>query len=432
MLQTPKVVLIGVNINNQKFFNESMTELKNLAVACQFEIVGIVEQNLKTPNLSYYIGSGKTEEVQRLMDYTAAEILIFNNELSPSQLRNLEKLFDCEILDRTALILEIFAKRAKTKEAKLQVEMAHLQYLLPRIIGAGQALSRQGGGTGGAGNRSRGEGEQKRELDRRRIIDKKNKIRQELELISRYRATQRKKRSSSGLPLVALVGYTNAGKSSLMNALIEEYSGAIDKKVLEKDLLFATLDTAVREINLPDNKRFLLADTVGFVSDLPHDLVKAFRSTLEEVREADLLLHVIDISNSNYLHQIKITDSTLKQIGADKIPVIKVYNKADLTDFSPPYLGVENDIYISAKKKIGLNELSQLICNEIFKKYIDCKMLIPYDCGKVIGYINKHAHVKMMKYQHEGVALHLSCSEADFRRYQQYIYQPAPPGQEHS
>ena len=234
------------------------------------------------------------------------------------------------------------------------------------------------------------------------------------------------------MPLVALVGYTNAGKSSLMNALIEEYSGARDKKVLEEDLLFATLDTAVREINLPDNKKFLLADTVGFVSDLPHDLVKAFRSTLEEVREADLLLHVIDISNSNYLHQIKITDSTLKQIGADKIPVIKVYNKADLTDFSPPYLGVENDIYISATKKIGLNELSQLICNEIFKKYIDCKMLIPYDCGKVIGYINKHAHVKMMKYQHEGVALHLSCSEADFRRYQQYIYQPAPPGQEHS
>ena len=422
MLNKPRAIIVGANINNQKRFKESMEELFNLAEACNFEVVGEVVQNLKAVNVSLYIGRGKVEDIQYLINHTDAEVLIFNNELSPSQLKNLDQVLDIEILDRTALILEIFASRAKTKEAKLQVEIASLQYMVPRIVGAGSALSRQGGGTGGAGLRSRGAGEKKLELDRRKIEDKIAKIRGELKTISNNRVTQRKKRKSSNIPLISLVGYTNAGKSSLLNAMLEYFTDKESKKVFEKNMLFATLDTSVREIILPDNKRILLSDTVGFVSNLPHDLVKAFRSTLEEVCEADLLLHVVDCSDENYEHHIEVTKETLNQIGAENVPTIYVYNKADLTDTQPPFISSDNEIYISATQKKGLNELIELVKEKVFEEYVDCRLLIPYTKGSLLGYLNNNANVKSMTYENEGVLLHVECNNNDFERFQQFVH----------
>ena len=422
MDQQPKAVLIGANVNYEINFEESMEELENLVNACEMEVVGRADQNMKAINKATFIGSGKVKEVQLMVDELQADVLVFNNELSPSQLRNLEKAFERKVLDRTSLILEIFARRARTKEAKLQVEVATLKYMLPRLVGLNEALDRQ---YGGVGTISRGGGEKKLVLDRRRIEEKITELGRELEQVSRERQTQRKKRSSSGLPSVALVGYTNAGKSTLMNAMMDLSQRPDNKKVFEKDMLFATLDTSVRKIMLPDNKAFLLSDTVGFVSKLPHELVKAFRSTLEEVRNADLLLHVVDASNSDYCLQIEITEETLKQIGADGLPMIYVYNKADLTDIRIPTVR-GNDIYISAREQIGIEELVRLICEKVFSQYIECRMLIPYDQAKVAAYFNENAHVKETAYESGGVLLTMECRESDYRKYNEFVCSGQP------
>ena len=416
--QKQKALLVGVNINRQPYFRESMEELKELAAACEFEVAGNIEQNLKAMDKAYYIGPGKVEEVKVLAEETGAEVLIFDNELSPSQLCNLEKALECIILDRTSLILEIFARRARTREAKLQVEVARLQYMLPRLIGANEALDRQ---YGGVGTMNRGAGEKKLVLDRRRIEGKITELEKELEVIANERRTQRKKRNRSGLPTVALVGYTNAGKSTLMNAMVELSQKPDSKKVFEKDMLFATLETSVRNIALPDNKVFLLSDTVGFVSKLPHDLVKAFRSTLDEVKEADLLLHVVDASNPDCEHQREVADETLKQIGAGDIPVIYVYNKIDLTESGEPVVR-DDSIYISARGKDGLEELIQLISKKIFRQYVDCRMLIPYGQGNIVSYFNENARIKSVNYRSKGVLLDMECKESDFKRYEQFVY----------
>jgi len=418
MDRQPKAVLIGVNINNQINFEESMEELENLVNACEMEAVGRADQNMKAVNKATFIGSGKVKEVQLMVDELQADVLVFNNELSPSQLRNLERVFERRILDRTSLILEIFARRARTKEAKLQVEVATLKYMLPRLVGLNEAMDRQ---YGGVGTISRGGGEKKLVLDRRRIEERITELGRELEKVSRERQTQRKKRSISGLPSVALVGYTNAGKSTLMNALMELSQRPDNKKVFAKDMLFATLDTSVRKITLPDNKAFLLSDTVGFVSNLPHELVKAFRSTLEEVRNADLLLHVVDVSNPDYRLQIEITGETLKQIGAEGLPTILVYNKADLTGMKIPLVR-DNDIYISAGEQIGIQELVRLISEKISGRYIKCRMLIPYDQAKVAAYFNENAHVKETAYESGGILLTMECRESDYRKYNAFIF----------
>jgi GTP-binding protein HflX len=222
------------------------------------------------------------------------------------------------------------------------------------------------------------------------------------------------------LPTVALVGYTNAGKSTVMNAMMDLSQRPDNKKVLEKDMLFATLDTSVRKVSLPDNKEFLLSDTVGFVSKLPHDLVKAFRSTLEEVRDADLLLHVADASNPNCRQQIKVTEETLKQIGAGEVPTIYVYNKAELTEMKIPYVR-GNDIYISALERVGLEELIQLISKKIFTEYVDCRMLIPYDQAKTTAYFNENAHIKAVSYESNGTLLTMECRQSDYNRYSDFL-----------
>lgn len=417
MEQRERAILIGVNINNQPGFNESMEELKNLALACEMEAVGILEQNLKAVNPIYYIGSGKVEELKRALEELNAQVLIFNNELSPTQLRNLENKLEIRIMDRTALILEIFADRAKTREAKLQVEVAQLKYMLPRLAGLNESMGRQ---RGGVGTTNRGGGEKKLELDRRKIEQKIVELGKELEHISSDRQTQRKMRSESDLPAVALIGYTNAGKSTIMNAVLEANKKAENKKVLEKDMLFATLETSVRSIKLKDNKVFLLSDTVGFVSELPHELIKAFRSTLQEACEADLLIHVVDFSNPNYKEQIQVTMETLKEIGAENIPVIYAYNKIDLVHGEVPE-SKGDSIYISAKYNIGMDELVGAISQKIFTNYIHCEMLIPYDKGSIIAYLSENASVNRIDYRSNGTLLEIECMQSDYERYQQFL-----------
>ena len=408
-------IIVGININNKNNFEESIIELKNLCIACDIEIVGEMEQNLKKINPTFYMGSGKIEELRDLIEEMNAEIIVFNNELSASQIKNIEEEVKCSIIDRTALILDIFANRAKTREAKLQVEVARLQYELPRLIGANENLGRQ---SGGVGTKNRGAGETKLELDRRRIEDRIASLNKELEILKYQRNTQKNKRKKSNIPNVALVGYTNAGKSSVMNVLVEKFINKEDKKVFEKNMLFATLETYVRNIKLHNNKSFLLYDTVGFVGDLPHNLVKAFRSTLEEVCDADLLVHIIDISNPNYKNQIDVTNETLSQIGADNIPMIYVYNKIDLIDLDKLD---NNKILISAKRDIGIDRLIESICEKVFEDYIRFKLKIPYSEGKMISNIMENATILDSEYIEDGVIFNIECSEKEYVQYKQYI-----------
>ena len=373
-----RAVLVGVNVGNEDDFAYSMEELTNLAEACDVEVIGQVTQNLQRVNPSHYIGKGKIEEVAAYVQEIDANMVIFNDELSPSQIRNLEEDLDCKVIDRTILILDIFAQRAKTKEAQLQVEVAHLQYMMPRLIGLRESLGRQ---SGGVGTKNKGVGEKKLELDRRKIEEQISVLNKDLEALVAQRQTRRKQRKKNEIPVVALVGYTNAGKSTTMNAMLEIYNGTEEKQVFEKDMLFATLETSVRNIDLPDNKSFLLTDTVGFVSKLPHHLVKAFRSTLEEVAEADLLIHVVDYANPNYEQLIDITNETLKKIGVENIPTIYAYNKSDMVDVEIPKVQ-EDRVYLSAKKHVGIEELVEMIRSHIYKEYTKCEMLIPYDADR--------------------------------------------------
>jgi len=417
LLQKEKAILIGVKIGKQYHFNESMNELKDLALSCDYEIVGQVEQNLREIDKTFFIRSGKIEEIKSLTDDLEAELVIFNNELSPSQLKNLVKVLKCSVKDRTALILEIFARRARTREAKLQIEMARMQYMLPRLVGLYESLAQQ---TGGVGSKTRGSGEKELELDRRKLERKIYELNKELETINYERQIQRKKRSKSRLPTVALVGYTNSGKSTLMNALLEVSQKPESKKVMEKDILFATLDTSVRKITIPGYKDFLLSDTVGFISNLPHFLVKAFRSTLEEVKMADLLLHIIDVSASDYEEQMRVTGNTLQEIGASNIPVINVFNKIDLTSEYKAKM-INNRVFISAGKKVGLNLLLERINQELLKKYIECHMFIPYNQGNLLSYLNDNAHIKSVRYENEGTLLNLECLENDYKRFHKFV-----------
>lgn len=411
-----RAVLVGVNVGNKDDFAYSMEELTNLAEACDVEVIGQVTQNLQRVNPSHYIGKGKIEEVAAYVQEIDANMVIFNDELSPSQIRNLEEDLDCKVIDRTILILDIFAQRAKTKEAQLQVEVAHLQYMMPRLIGLRESLGRQ---SGGVGTKNKGVGEKKLELDRRKIEEQISVLNKDLEALVAQRQTQRKQRKKNEIPVVALVGYTNAGKSTTMNAMLEIYNGTEEKQVFEKDMLFATLETSVRNIDLPDNKSFLLTDTVGFVSKLPHHLVKAFRSTLEEVAEADLLIHVVDYANPNYEQLIDITNETLKKIGVENIPTIYAYNKSDMVDVEIPKVQ-EDRVYLSAKKHVGMEELVEMIRSHIYKEYTKCEMLIPYDQGQVVSYFNNHAHVLSTSYENEGTKLEVECKTSDYEKYKRF------------
>ncbi|MGE7609487.1 GTPase HflX [Peribacillus frigoritolerans] len=414
-----RAILVGVNLNGSKDFEYSMEELANLTEACEVEVAGTITQNLHRVNSSHFIGTGKIEEVKNLVEHKEANVVIFNDQLSPSQLRNLERDMDCKVIDRTILILDIFAHRAKTKEAQLQVEVAKLQYMLPRLVGLRESLGRQSGGVG----TNKGAGEKQLELDRRRIEENIRVLNKELEDLVAHRQTQRKQRKKNAIPVVSLVGYTNAGKSSIMNALIEMFHPTAEKQVLEKDMLFATLETSVRNIPLPDKKEFLLTDTVGFVSKLPHHLVKAFRSTLEEVVEADLLIHVVDFSNPNHEQQIEITEKTLNDIGIKGIQTIFAYNKADLTDLDIPQVN-RGSVYMSAKNKVGIEELINQIRKHIFVDYTNCEMLIPFDQGQLVSYFNENGHIMETEYEAIGYRVKLECKKTDYEKYKRYVIDP--------
>lgn len=366
-----RAILAGLNTHlSSEHYEASMKELARLAEACDLEVAGILIQNAPRVTQRTYIGSGKVEELRMEIFAKDADIVIFNEPLSPMQVRNLEDDLDTEVMDRTGIILQIFGTRARTREAKLQVQSAQLQYMLPRLSGMRKNLSRQGGGSGRLSNK--GAGEEKLELDRRHIEHQLTQIRRQLKKVEKERDTQRSRRISSGLPLVSLVGYTNAGKSTLMNGFLQRcrqtVPGApVSKQVFEKDMLFATLDTSVRRIQIPEHKSFLLSDTVGFISSLPHTLVRAFQSTLDEVRYASLLLEVVDFSDPDYENEIQVTRKTLREIGADDIPLLIVYNKADRVagteehpDLTLPQVYPDH-IYMSAVTGEGYEELLSMI-----------------------------------------------------------------------
>ncbi|MDO4543203.1 MAG: GTPase HflX [Clostridia bacterium] len=362
-VQPQRAVLVGIE-GNEGY--DSLGELEQLAYTAGVVVVHKELQRRRGIDTATYIGSGKAEELRLISRAVEADVVIFDDELSAVQMRNLEELFALPVIDRTMLILDIFAARANTSEGKLQVELAQLKYRLPRLLGMGLALSRQGASCVGM----RGPGEKKLEVDRRRIRRRVFELEQELKTVEKQRALKRSARSKKGLPIVALVGYTNAGKSTLLNRLTES-------SVLAEDKLFATLDPVIRKLTLKSGAECLLSDTVGFINKLPHDLVSAFRSTLEEVREADLILHVIDISCPHYDVQMRVVEQVLTSLNAIDTPRINVYNKTDLVDELPNFKN--GNIGISAASGVGLEELLELVEAKLNEASVRVTLTIPYE-----------------------------------------------------
>lgn len=412
------MILAGLELDGTADFEHAMEELSELAKACELEPVGMVTQRAAAVNKAYYIGTGKVEEVCALVKERGADLVIFDNALSPMQLRNLNQALGVPVMDRTTLILEIFSRRARTREAKLQVDVASLTYALPRLVGLHDALSRQGGTSGAMS--SRGAGEKKLELDRRHIEARLAARRRELAHVRQERETTRSRRKKSGIPLVSLVGYTNAGKSSVMNGLIRMYGGAEEKSVFEEDMLFATLETTVRRLSAKDGKSFLLSDTVGFISDLPHHLVEAFCSTLEEVKDADLLLEVVDCSDPHYQEHIRVTNDTLKELGAGDIPVLLVYNKADRAGRAYPAV-YEDAVIICAKEQESLAVLAEAVTKKLFENRQRCELFLPYSEGGVLSALKDQAEVLSVEYGGDGIAVTAVLSDEQAGRYREYL-----------
>lgn len=418
-IQKDELVIITGLDTGQEDYDYSMTELAELAQANHMEVVQRVDQVIDRPNPATYFGKGKVAEIADVTAANHATTIITNDELSPSQLRNLEEETGTRILDRTALILEIFATRAQTKEAKLQVQIAELQYRLPRLqTSASQRLDQQTGG--GSGFTNRGAGETKLEMDRRVIQQQISHLRHELSNINRSEETKRKQRAKSNIPTAALVGYTNAGKSTIMNGLVRRYGAVEDKTVFEKNMLFATLDTSVRRLTLPGKKDFLLSDTVGFVSKLPTNLVESFKSTLAEAANADLLIQVIDYSDPHYEEMMHTTAKTLKQVGIDNIPMVNVFNKADKTEIEFPVLEGDDQVVISAKQPESLDLLVDVIRKHLFKDYVEVKLLLPFSEGQKVSYLNEHTNILDTEYQNDGTLLTVEMSPQDAQRFAEY------------
>lgn len=409
-----RAVLVG--LARDEDISYSMEELKGLAEAAGVEVLGQMIQNLERPNTATLIGKGKVEELAEMVKNMEADTVIFNDELTGMQLRNLEDAVGVRVIDRTILILDIFADRASSREGKLQVELAQLQYRMPRLTGFGKSLSRLGGGIG-----TRGPGEKKLETDRRHIEKRMYDIKSELAHIKNTRGVQRAKREKSEIPVVALVGYTNSGKSALMNRLLT-ITEKEEKTVFEKNMLFATLDTQQRSVTLDTNHQFILVDTVGFVSRLPHSLVNAFKATLEEVAYADLLVHVVDASYENHDFHIEVTNKVLEEIGAGGKEKIMAFNKIDLVEDPSsviPVAGADN-ICISAKFNRNIEELVELIKNKIFKDMVRTQLLVPYTRGDISSYLCEKARVLDMEYKENGTWFEAELKAADYQRLKEY------------
>lgn len=413
-----RAILVGLQRERQEDISYSMAELKGLAEAANVEVLGQMVQNLERPNTATLIGKGKVEELTQLVQNMEADTVIFNDELTGMQLRNLEDAVGVRVIDRTILILDIFAARASSREGKLQVELAQLQYRMPRLTGFGKALSRLGGGIG-----TRGPGEKKLETDRRHIEKRMLDIKAELEQIKNTRSVQRARREKNQVPVVALVGYTNSGKSALMNRILAktEKNEEERKVVFEKNMLFATLDVQQRSVVLDSNHQFILIDTVGFVSKLPHSLVNAFKATLEEVTYADLLIHVVDASYENHDFHIDVTDQVLSEIGAGNKEKILAFNKIDLVDAAVvvPRPGTEN-LFISAREDINVDRLLDMIRSKIFSDEVSANLLIPYSRGDLSSYLCEKAEVSVMDYRENGTYFEVCLKQADYQRLKEY------------
>lgn len=418
-----KALLVGLNITSTARrsddidINDSMEELKELAKAAGAEVVGSVVQNRQSKEAACYIGKGKVEEIKAYSESLGATMIVFNDELSGAQIRNIEEIVGKKVIDRTTLVLDIFAQRAKSKEGKLQVELAQLKYRLPRLYGMGGEMSRTGAGIG-----TRGPGEQKLEVDKRNILNKAADIRRELKEVKKNRETQRVQRIKSNIPIVALVGYTNAGKSTLLNELIKTHKDyEKEKEVFAKDMLFATLDVTLRKALLPNKKEFLAVDTVGFVSKLPHDLVEAFKATLEEVQYADLILHVIDATNDSYELQKNTTESVLKELGVEDKKTILVYNKIDRLELDIYPKNTDNVVYISAKQGINMDKLLNMIEENLMGNTYPVTLLLPYDKGQVFSKLKDKYNIENFEYVENGTTVDVNLDEEDYNIYKEYI-----------
>lgn len=415
------VTLAITEINNKEYIDNiesSVEEFKELAKAVNIHVIGNIIQNKDSVDVTYFVGKGKVEEIKEYAQNMQANLIIFNHELSGSQIRNLENEIGVDVIDRTMLILEIFAKRAVTKEGKLQVELAQLKYRLPRLIGLGEKLSRLGGGIG-----TRGPGEKKLETDRRHIQSRIYEIEKDLNEITKNRSVQRSKRIKSGLPIVALVGYTNVGKSTIVNEIIKlSPEHDFEKEVFVKDMLFATLGTHLRRATLPNGNEFLLTDTIGFVSRLPHTLVKAFKSTLEEIQYADLIIHVLDSSDNNYDLFKQTTEEVLNDLNLSDKPILLVNNKMDKVSSSFVNTGSpDNTINISAKKKEDVLKLLNKIEQFLLKEYKQITLFFPYEKSNLISELHeKYNHIKT-EYENDGIKVSLKISSEDESRYHLYI-----------
>ena len=420
-----KVIISGIT-RRQENFEYTMTELGELAKAAGYNVVGKVTQSLDNPTGATYFGKGKVDELREAALMNDATLIIVNDELSPSQLRNIEKVTKIHIIDRTQLILDIFGLRARSKQAKTQVEIARLRYQLPRLRQRNAGFDQQGGGSNGAGGAlaNRGAGETQLEQDQRVLRKRIGHLKQELLDEERDESVRSIQRQESDHPTVALVGYTNAGKSTTMNGLLNLFAERPDdKQVEEKDMLFATLDTSVRSIDLPGNRKFLLSDTVGFVGKLPTKLVESFKATLAEAKNADLLIQVVDYADPNYPEMMKVTEDTLKDIGVQDIPMIVAYNKADLRNDGTtfPEENGEDHLIYSARDKASIKKLAEMIESHIFADAVTAQYLIPFTDGAVVSQLNQIARVDKTDYTEDGTLITATMTQANAGRFAKYV-----------
>ena len=407
-----RAVLVGLNADcfsaDQTATDETLEELEALLETAGGFCTGKILQNRHTPDSHSFIGEGKAQEVRMLVEATESTMVVFDNELSPGNIRALEEIIGVTVLDRSALILDIFAQRAKTKEGRLQVELAQYQYLLPRLSGMGKSLSRQGGGIG-----TRGPGETKLESDRRHIRERIARLQNELEQVRQVRQVQRERRMKNSVPVVAIVGYTNAGKSTLLNQLT-------DAGIPANNRLFDTLDTTSRLLTVSDNLDVILTDTVGFIAKLPHHLVKAFHATLEELEYADLLLHVIDASDENREQHIAVVDKLINQLAKAGTPVLKCYNKADLVEATDIPVG-EDVVAISAKSGMGMDALKKAIEKALGHSRHHVVVTLPYSMGGMVETLHSSAKVLNVDYTGEGIAVETIVDPILYGRLKEYI-----------